>query len=126
MYIQANLSASNALALLQDVIARILQVQLALKPSVPGSATPPSGSFEVPLTIGSKGADVTALQNFLKAQGADVYPDGLVTGYFGSLTEAAIGRFQLKFGLVSSATDTGYGYVGPKTRAKINELIGAK
>ena len=46
----------------------------------------------------------------------DVYPEGLVTGYFGSLTENAVRRFQEKQGIEA------VGIVGPVTRAKLNEL----
>ena len=43
------------------------------------------------------------------------------TGYFGKLTEAAVQQWQSSHGLVSSGTaaTTGYGAVGPKTRAAI-------
>ncbi len=88
------------------------------------ASVPPAGSYKVSIAPNSKGNDVTALQNFLKSQGADVYPEGLVTGYFGNLTKAAVGRFQIKQGIVTSTSDVGYGNVGPKTRAKINSLLG--
>ncbi len=68
------------------------------------------------LAIGSRGADVTSLQTFL-AQDASVYPGGQITGYYGSLTAAAVSRFQTKYGIAA------VGKVGPQTRAKINELI---
>jgi len=93
--------------------------------TIPTAASiPPAGSYKVGLALGSRGNDVTALQNFLKSQGVDIYPEGLVTGYYGVLTTAAVGRFQLQNGVVTSASDPGYGYVGPKTRAKINSLLG--
>ena len=41
------------------------------------------------LDFGARGADVTSLQQLLAAD-ASVYPEGLVTGYFGSLTRAAV------------------------------------
>ncbi len=125
VYIQANLKAPNILSILQDTISKLVQVQNALgastAPAVPPVAS--SAPLKKPLSVGSKGSDVSALQNFLKAQGSDVYPDGTVSGNFGPLTEKALGRFQLKYGLVKSAKDVGYGYLGPKTRAKINELL---
>src|SRR3989344_6823903 len=37
--------------------------------------------------------EVTKLQQFLKSQ-SNVYPEGLVTGFFGALTEQAVQRFQ--------------------------------
>jgi peptidoglycan hydrolase-like protein with peptidoglycan-binding domain len=80
--------------------------------------------FEHSLSLGVSSDEVGDLQEFLKAQGAEIYPEGLVTGYFGELTRKAVGRFQIKHGVVISENDEGYGHVGPKTRAKINELLG--
>src|SRR3990167_4471291 len=67
---------------------------------------------------------VTNLQKFLKAMGTDIYPAGLVTGYYGPLTKAAVAKFQMNYGIVVNASTPGYGRVGPKTMAKINELLG--
>ena len=69
------------------------------------------------LQKGSTGDDVKDLQEFL-AKDKDVYPEGLATGYFGSLTENAVKNFQNKNGIEP------VGIVGPKTRAVLNE--GAK
>ena len=79
-------------------------------------------TFSRLLSVGSKGEDVTALQTYL-VQDPAVYPEGLITGYFGPATRRAIGRFQEKYG-IAKAGDPGYGTVGPKTRAKLNELGG--
>lgn len=51
---------------------------------------------------------------------------GNETTFFGAMTEAAVQKFQAKYGIVSSGTPatTGYGAVGPKTRAKLNALYG--
>ncbi|MBI4193292.1 MAG: carboxypeptidase regulatory-like domain-containing protein, partial [Candidatus Colwellbacteria bacterium] len=76
------------------------------------------------LDLGAQGDDVRALQEFLKSQGAEVYPEGVVSGYFGEKTRSAVGRFQLKHGLVPNADHPAYGYAGPSTRAKLNELMG--
>ena len=84
---------------------------------------PRSGSYSVPLGLGIIHPDVTPLQNFLKSLSPDIYPEGLVTGYFGPLTERAVGRFQIKHGLAKPG-DPAFGYVGPKTRAKINQILG--
>ncbi|OGI83631.1 hypothetical protein A2903_02485 [Candidatus Nomurabacteria bacterium RIFCSPLOWO2_01_FULL_33_17] len=80
------------------------------------------GKINAQMQMGAKNAEVTKLQTFLKAQGVEIYPAGLVTGYFGGLTKAAVAKFQLKYGLVVNASTPGYGRVGPKTMAKINEL----
>ncbi len=68
------------------------------------------------LDFGARGTNVTNLQIFL-AGNASWYPEGLVTGYFGPLTKAAVIRFQLANGL------PGVGRVGPLTLAKINAII---
>ena len=74
-----------------------------------------SYKFTKSLYRGIKNNEVKALQEFLK-QSPDIYPEGLVTGYFGPLTEAAVKRFQAKNSIES------IGVVGPKTRAKLNEF----
>ncbi|MCE9541632.1 peptidoglycan-binding protein [Candidatus Kaiserbacteria bacterium] len=73
----------------------------------------------------STGGQVTQLQTFL-AQDTSIYPEGLVTGYFGPATLRAVQRWQAKNGVVSSGTPdtTGYGFVGTKTRAAIARLCG--
>src|SRR3989344_370726 len=62
-------------------------------------------------------AAVKCLQQFLKNQGPAIYPEGLVTGNFFSLTRAAAMRFQQKYSIIAT------GYVGILTRTKINELL---
>lgn len=121
-YIQANLTAPNAKELLGNVVRRVAELQSALRAQ--GRILPTAGSYSANLFLGAKGDEVRALQSFLKSQGLEIYPEGLVTGYFGSLTKAAVQRFQLKYGIVSGSNDPGYGVVGPKTRAKIKELLG--
>jgi len=86
------------------------------------------GAFSRSLSKGSSGADVKALQVLLNSD-----PDTQVaaTGSgspgnenenFGSLTAAAVGKFQVKYGL-SAPGQPGYGIVGPKTRAQLNQLV---
>lgn len=79
--------------------------------------------FSQYLRRGSKTQEVGILQEFLKRDSA-IYPEGLVTGYFGPATERAVQRFQAKHGIASggSPAATGYGAVGPKTRAKLNSV----
>ena len=48
---------------------------------------------------------------------------GHETNFFGALTLKAVQKFQVKYGIAKPG-DPGYGYVGPKTRAKLNELRG--
>lgn len=78
--------------------------------------------FTRSLRVGAQGEDVRRLQEYLASDSA-IYPEGLVTGYFGALTKKAVGRFQEKYSIASQG-EAGYGTVGPKTRAKVNELFG--
>ena len=80
--------------------------------------------FTETLYRGISGDKVIELQEFLK-QFPDIYPEGLVTGYFGPLTETAVQKLQEKHDIVSGGTTatTGYGQVGPKTRAQLNSLL---
>ena len=84
-------------------------------------ASPELFLFERGLIIGVTGEDVTQLQELL-AKDSSLYPEGLVTGFFGELTKQAVGRFQIRHGILV-AGDPVLGYVGPKTRAKLNELL---
>jgi peptidoglycan hydrolase-like protein with peptidoglycan-binding domain len=76
------------------------------------------------LDIGETNADVTRLQTFLASNPA-VYPEGLITGYYGPLTRSAVERFQAMENIVNSGTavSTGFGRVGPSTLAKLNQII---
>ncbi len=72
----------------------------------------------------AKGTDIAALQAALIQE--DTYPpDGNsknecpITGRFGSCTEQAVKNFQKKYSIEPAS-----GYVGEKTRAKLNELYG--
>ncbi len=68
------------------------------------------------LKVGSRGVDVTSLQQFLGSNG-DIYPAGSVTGYFGSMTKAAVIQFQLANELSAD------GIAGLNTRNKVNSAI---
>jgi peptidoglycan hydrolase-like protein with peptidoglycan-binding domain len=93
-----------------------------------GSWIQPTGagnSFVAPLRIGVKNQDVTKLQIFL-ARDPSLYPEGLVTGYFGPLTKQAVIRFQEKYTdeiLKPLALSHGTGFVGSATLKKLNELV---
>lgn len=110
---------------LQAQLSVLLQQADSLKSGTEFRATLGSGDcpkFTRTMQLGSRGADVSELQEFL-AQDPTVYPEALVTGYFGQLTVNAVQRWQAIHGVVTSGTPltTGYGVVGPKTRAEIAE-----
>jgi len=79
------------------------------------------------LYFGLKGnQEVSCLQEFLKNQGVEIYPEGLVTGNFFSLTRQAVIRFQEKYAseiLTPLGLIKGTGYVGQMTRDKINQTL---
>lgn len=104
---------------------------LALSCASFASAQTSSRTFTANLSLGSKGAQVTALQQALNSD-----PDtriassgpgspGQETDYFGSLTRAAVIRFQEKYAsdiLTPAGLTQGNGYVRANTRAKLNTL----
>ncbi|MCD6402342.1 peptidoglycan-binding protein [bacterium] len=78
-------------------------------------------NFSKNLSIGDKGGEVKKLQECL-SQYNDIYPQGEITGYFGNKTKEAVKIFQKKY--VEGVK--GSGFVGKKTRAKLNELCKEK
>jgi len=73
--------------------------------------------FSKYLTVGSSGADVSALQTWLIGSGFDipaVSGGAAAKGYFGQQTKAAVVRYQASVGLPNT------GFVGPLTIAKLN------
>ena len=68
------------------------------------------------MAVGSTGSDVTQLQQFLSTN-STIYPAGIVSGYYGALTKAAVTQFQVAYGIDQ------VGQVGPTTSAKINALM---
>lgn len=83
------------------------------QPSSPESQTPTSSSYvwKRELSYGSKGNDVTELQNRLSSEG--VY-SGPVTGYYGTMTRKAVKKYQTRNNLPP------VGNVGPKTLKTLN------
>ncbi|MDE1919117.1 MAG: peptidoglycan-binding protein [Patescibacteria group bacterium] len=105
------------------------QVSSGLSSSVGESAQSANGSgcpvlSAGNLQAGSTGDDVSRLQAFL-GKDRNIYPEGAVTGYFGSMTEEAVRRWQAAHNVVSTGTPetTGFGIVGPRTRSEMdNEM----
>ncbi|TSC69111.1 MAG: SpoIID/LytB protein [Parcubacteria group bacterium Gr01-1014_66] len=102
---------------LQAQIAQ-LQAQLqALLGQTGGSGTT-ACAFTRSLTIGVRGDDVTCLQNYLTGTGHFTFSGG-ATGYFGSITRAAVATWQAANGVSPAA-----GYFGPISRAKYSQVVG--
>jgi len=108
---QAQTANASTIAALQAQIAALMAQIAALQ----GGATV-SVQFTRDLTIGSTGADVTALQRWLIARGHTI-PAG-ATGYFGAQTQSALAAYQRANGITPAA-----GYFGPITRAKVNASV---
>ena len=83
--------------------------------------------FTQNLYPGQKNDQVKKLQELLSTD-KDIYPEGLITGYYGTLTTKAVQKFQCKYNIVCSGSPqtTGWGLVGSKTRKKLNEVFGKK
>ena len=80
--------------------------------------------FKSNLTFGSRGQEVEELQKCL-AKDKEIYPEGLVSGYFGNTTKEAVIRFQEKYKediLKPYELEKGTGEVKGKTREKLNEI----
>ncbi len=96
----------------KKIVAGLLGVAMVLTLVVGvavSTASAQTSTYTRNLTIGSRGADVTALQTTLVAGG---YLKVAPTGYFGSLTKAALAAWQAAVGISPAS-----GYFGPITRA---------
>lgn len=102
---------------MKKFITAVVAFALALSVVAPVAASAQSTAsyaFNTNLTVGSRGADVVALQSFLEAKGLLVIPAGTSKGYFGALTKSAVAAFQTQKGITPAA-----GYFGPITRAAV-------
>jgi len=105
--------------------SNVILTEINLVTSPVKSISPNSVSiiFTKPFSLGMTSNDVRQLQTLLATK-PEIYPEGFITGYFGQLTKKAVQKFQLKYGVVSSKFDSGFGLVGPKTRMKLQEVFG--
>jgi len=94
-------------AQIATLLAQISSLQSQLGTTTTGTTTT-AACFTKNLTVGSKGAEVTLLQQKLGITPA--------TGYFGPMTKKAVLKFQKDNGIAQ------VGNVGPMTRAKLNAL----
>lgn len=119
---------------LQEQINELLELIESLEAQLGnggGVATQCNAQFLRDLSIGSTGADVLALQQFLnmspdtRVAVAGAGSPGMETQYYGQLTAAAVSKFQVKYraeiltpvGLVNPT-----GYFGAMSRAQANDL----
>jgi LPXTG-site transpeptidase (sortase) family protein len=78
-----------------------------------------TATFHRTLGMGSRGADVVTLQNFLEQKGFLIMPAGTTKGYFGQVTREAMAKYQTSVGLPS------VGVLGPLTRVKLISELGS-
>jgi len=111
-------STADVIAQLQAQIAA-LTAQLATLSGQPAAAPAAGGkcAFTRSLTMGTRGDDVMCLQKYLTGTGHYTYSGG-ATGFFGSVTKAAVMAWQ-KANSVSPAV----GYFGTLSRAKYDSMV---
>ena len=114
-------------AMLTEIFGKVTSAA----PATPATLATGASMISRSLKAGSTGSDVKQVQQFLNKNGFTIAQSGPgspgnETAFFGSLTVEAIKKFQAKYGIASSGDPetTGYGNLGPKTRAKLNELMG--
>lgn len=100
---------------IQTVLGGAMALSFALVAVLPSNAS--AALLTRQLQFGMSGSDVSDLQTFL-AIDRTIYPQGLVTGYFGYLTKAAVSNFQVRNGI------SAVGRVGPQTLPVINSQMG--
>lgn len=108
------MSTTNSIAKIAAIVAMLGLVVMSFAFAPAARAA----TFTMDMTIGSTGAEVTALQTWLIAGGYSI-PAG-ATGYFGAQTQAALAAYQAANGISPAA-----GYFGPITRAKVNAAGGS-
>jgi len=110
-YLKAQIQAIlKQIAILQAKLAELLAQQQKY-------------TFTKNLKYGDRGEDVKHLQEILIKEGC--LRKGLATGWFGPLTFKAVICFQEKYAseiLYPAGLKKGTGFVGPRTRAKLNQL----
>jgi len=114
-------TAADIQAQINALLATIQALQAQLS-GIQGTTPTTTYSFTRDLTLGSTGSDAMDLQKFLNSQGFTVAATGAgspgnETSYFGSLTQAALAKYQAAKGITPSV-----GYFGPKTRAFVGSV----
>jgi len=102
---------------IEELKKQIAKLQLQIATSKTYQNNPSCSLFEKDLYFGMKSEEVKCLQQFLANLGEEIYPEKLVTGYYGPLTQKAVQRYQAMKGIIAT------GYFGPLTRAKVNQEL---
>lgn len=112
-------SSDDLRELISDLLEQVAELQEQLNDRRGGDRGGSCPMISAYLTVGERGNDVAELQTYLHGTGDYTYPE--ITGYFGLATRAAVERFQEREGIAlsGSPSTTGYGAVGPQTRAAL-------
>ncbi|MFH1162005.1 MAG: peptidoglycan-binding protein [Candidatus Jorgensenbacteria bacterium] len=97
----------NQIKLLQDQLTELRSEVAAVREEV---------KITKNLYKGITDSEVKEVQKFLK-QFSEIYPEGLVTGYYGPLTEKAVKKFQERENLPAT------GKIDPTTRERMNDYL---
>lgn len=109
----AQTSTEELRALIEQLTIQVRQLQAQLNAlEVRTNAL----SLSQDLEVGDRGEEVEVLQQVLASDPA-LYPEGLVTGYFGPLTQAALKRFEARYELDADGRFDG------RARAVLNSLL---
>lgn len=115
--IQAVVSLLQSFGVDATAITTVQQTLSTAQTSAPAVSTTTLNANTIGfLRLGDKGDRVKFLQVILAAD-PSIYPEGLISGFFGGLTEKALKRYQHKHGLEQ------VGFIGPRTLRELdNEL----
>lgn len=102
-------------ALLEQLQSLLKQVQ-ELQKQIAQTRTQIRETLRTDLHEGMSDEDIRRVQEIL-ATDSSIYPEGLVTGYFGPLTRGALRRFQQRFELEVN------GEINEETRQYLEELL---
>lgn len=113
--------------LTRSALNTYLGTQVVMTPPVPtptpaptpiqNACSPLTATLALDATDATTNGEVSKLQTIL-AKDTTIYPEGLITGYYGPATDRAVKRFQVERGVVA-ASSTAYGLVGPATKAAL-------
>lgn len=124
------LGSASAPASVQSQTAEQVQSQIqSIQSQIQVLTSGTAAAFSTGMGKGDSGSMVKQLQQFLNSDPdtriaeSGIGSPGNETTLFGALTEKAVQKFQVKYGIAGPG-DAGYGYIGPKTRAKLNDFSG--
>ena len=107
-------------AQIDDLVEQVelirMKIERGASNSTTGSGYGPKDNFIEPVVYGVTNDSVLFLQTIL-ATDFSIYPSGLTTGYFGSMTADGLKKFQAKYKLPVTGTFT------PETKDVLNSVL---